>query len=118
MGSASASWPMCGHNSGVSVPVRPGRRGERTCLCSGVLQETKGHYGWILPLEEIDHPDAGKHQGGIYLDTRDIRRGTPLCKGDAVMFYLYVDSRGLGAEDCHLESGIAPSKSPAAQPKP
>jgi hypothetical protein len=72
----------------------------------GVLEETKGHYGWILPLQEIDHPDAGKHQGGIYLDTRDIRRGTPLCKGDEVMFYLYIDSRGLGAEDCHLKSAV------------
>jgi len=88
------------------VPLRPSRRGERTCLCSGVLQETKGHYGWILPRHKIDHPDAQKHQGAVYLDTRDIRPGSRLCKSDEVVFFLYSDSRGLAAEDCHLKSAL------------
>jgi len=83
--------------------VRPSPRGSRSCLCSGVLQETKGHYGWILPEQRIEHPDASKHRGMVYLDTRDIRPGSPLRKGSAVAFYLYVDGSGLGAEDCHLK---------------
>jgi len=89
--------------------VQPALRGERSCLCTGVLHETKGHYGWILPEQAIDHAEAFKHHGGVYLDTRDIRRGAKLCKGDEVMFYLYADSNGLGAEDCHLKTTTAPS---------
>jgi hypothetical protein len=61
---------------------------------------TKGHYGWIVTQESISHPDAWKRNGSIYLDPRDIRVGTQMNKGDAVVFYLYVDEHGLGAEDC------------------
>jgi hypothetical protein len=104
----TSSFPKSSLKSAVSqvITVRPALRGERTALCTGSLHETKGHYGWILPYETIDHPEARKHRGGIYLDTRDIRPGTPLVKGDEVAFYLYADSHGLGAEDCHLKCAV------------
>jgi hypothetical protein len=82
-------------------------------LCTGILHETKGHYGWILPSDKIDHPEARKHRGGIYLDTRDIRPGTPLVKGDEVAFYLYADAHGIGAEDCHLKCAALEKPEPA-----
>lgn len=80
--------------------VQPAWRGSRTRLCSGVLQETHGQFGWILPDQKINHPASSKHRGLVWLDTSDIRPGSALRKGSAVEFYLYVDAHGLGAEDC------------------
>lgn len=106
-----------GGNQKQSRPVllRPAVKGERTCLCSGTLQECKGHYGWIIPDKKIDHAEAKKHRGGVYLDTRDIRPGAPLRKGDEVSFYLFADATGLGAEDCRLKN--ADAERPAAKPE-
>jgi len=101
-------------SSSTKPALQPGLRGERTCLCSGTLQETKGHYGWIIPSQKIDHTDSRKHRGGIYLDTRDIRPGSPLRKGDDVSFYVFVDKGGLGAEDVRLKDmgGARPEAKP------
>jgi hypothetical protein len=66
----------------------------------------KSHYAWILPHHEIDHLDAWKHRGSIYLDMNDISAGAQLKNGDAVAFYLYADDNGLGAEDCQLKSKL------------
>merc|ERR1719350_1129984 len=62
-----------------------------------------GHYGWILPLEEIDHPDVAKNGGRIYVHAGEVIENQTLAEGDIVSFYLYVDHRGLGAEDCGME---------------
>lgn len=87
-----------------AAALLPGLRGARSCLCSGHIQEMKSHYAWILPHHEIDHLDAWKHRGSIYLDMNDISPGAQLKIGDAVAFYLYADDNGLGAEDCQLKS--------------
>jgi len=80
----------------------PGQRGDLTCMCTGYVEETKGRCGWILPHAEINHPDIWNYQGRVYLDPSDICPGTQLRKGDAVVFYLYADQYGIGAESCRL----------------
>jgi len=98
--------PLTSRNPGAAL--RPVRRGDKTCLCVGHLHESKGHYGWIMPHCIIDHREAWKHRGAIYLKVSDIRPGSSLKKGDPVLFYLYADHHGLGAEDCHPKpAGVA-----------
>jgi hypothetical protein len=61
-----------------------------------------------MPHCIIDHREAWKHRGAIYLKGSDIRPGSSLKKGDPVLFYLYADHHGLGAEDCHPKpAGVA-----------
>lgn len=89
--------------SQANAPLQPGARGERKCLCQGELLVMLGHYGWIMALDEIDHPDAGQNGGRIYVHKRDVVHGSePLSPGDRVTFYLYADHQGLGAEACEL----------------
>lgn len=82
--------------------VKPAERGALRCLCHGKLLVMLGHYGWIMSLREVDHPDSEKNGGRIYVHKKDIKEGTNLKAGDTVIFYLYVDERGLGAEGCHV----------------
>lgn len=85
--------------------VVPGERGSRRVLCTGELLMMLGHYGWIMSLAGIDHPEKNRHGGRIYLKISDVRPGCVLTQGSLVSFYLYADADGLGAEDCHpLES--------------
>jgi len=56
--------------------------------------------GWIRPIEDIDHPSSRWNQGDIYLAESDICPGVQLEVGDSVVFFLYVDAKGLGAENC------------------
>jgi len=81
--------------------VVPGERGSRRVLCTGELLVMLGHYGWIMSLVGIDHPDSKKHAGRVYLKGTDVRPGCNLTPGTVVAFYLYADADGLGAEDCH-----------------
>lgn len=94
--------------------LKPGRRGGYSCLCSGEVLVMLGHYGWLRSLSDIDHPDSGKNGGRIYFEKCDIVGDVDLVEGDVVSFYLYVDTRGLGAEECHLEGCAA---STAVHPK-
>jgi len=69
-----------------------------------------GHFGWILPLEDVDDAVAGKTDGKIYIHKRDIADGSQLAEGDIVGFYLYSDDHGLGAEEARcLEKAAAVS---------
>jgi len=77
---------------------KPGARGARTCLCYGRLLVMLGHYGWIEARGTIDHPDAQKNGGRIYVRWRDLAGEVE--EGQIVCFYLYVDEQGLGAERC------------------
>lgn len=62
-----------------------------------------GHYGWLATEGAIEHPNAGLNGGRIYIHTHDVEPGTVLVQGDAVVFYLYADQKGLGAEACCLQ---------------
>lgn len=80
--------------------LQPGRYGERTCQCQGVLVGMDRGIGWVQPLQAIDHPTAHWNRGKVYLAQRDLRRpDQALRPGDLMVFYLYADSKGLGAED-------------------
>jgi len=87
-----------------ATALRPGRRGEQSCLCSGHIQEVKSDGAWLLPHHEIDHVDAWKHRGSIFLEAVDLFTDTIAKKGDSVVFYLFANENGLGAEDCRLKS--------------
>lgn len=82
--------------------VRPAKRGARLARCRGEFLVMLGHYGWIMSSQHIDHPAAGKHAGRIYINKKDIRHRSEPRPGDEVVFYLYVDESGLGAEDCYV----------------
>jgi len=69
-------------------------------LCHGTFLVMKSGSGWIDPTEEIAHPCCSWNEGDVYLSAKDVRKGTKLQPGDAVQFFLYVDEKGLGAEDC------------------
>eukprot|EP00444_Apocalathium_aciculiferum_P038454 CAMPEP_0183484568 /NCGR_PEP_ID=MMETSP0370-20130417/178989_1 /TAXON_ID=268820 /ORGANISM="Peridinium aciculiferum, Strain PAER-2" /LENGTH=471 /DNA_ID=CAMNT_0025677859 /DNA_START=127 /DNA_END=1539 /DNA_ORIENTATION=+ len=84
--------------------LKPGKRGVRKCLCQGEVLVMLGHYGWLASLCEIDHPDAQKNGGRIYFQRGDVAGGLQIVQGDDVEFFLYEDSRGLGAEDVRLRS--------------
>jgi len=87
--------------------LSPGPRGSRTCECRGQVIMMLAYYGWIAPLQEIDHPDADKHQGHIYVRSTDVAGGASLAPGQTVSFFLYADDQGLGAEDCRPEGTAA-----------
>lgn len=78
-------------------PLRPGGLG--TCLCRGRVAHMKSTYGWIEPLDAIEHPDFEKHGGLVWFSFADVRPGTFLLSGNDLMFGLYADIDGLGAED-------------------
>lgn len=89
--------------------LQPSKRGERWCHCFGEVLVILGHYGWIMPFDEVDCPDIDKTAGRVYLHKRDMPKGVSLVQGDTVSFFLYVDDQGLGAEGVRLEkqaSGI------------
>lgn len=83
--------------------LKPARRGARHCLCVGEVLFMCGHYGWLATESDIDHPSAGMNEGRIYVHVQDVALGISLVQGDKVVFYLYVDTQGLGAEDCRLQ---------------
>lgn len=90
----------------------PAARGTYLCRCLGEVLVMLGHYGWIKPSQEIDHPDSGKNGGRIYVHKRDIKSDVKLAQGDVVSFYLYSDDQGLGAEYCEMKERLAPEFMP------
>lgn len=74
-------------------------------------------FGFIRPQKPLNHPDAGKHGGKIYLHINDIL-GKPLSKGSKVEFFVYRDQSGLGAERCQISGSSAPAVSPRPPVQP
>jgi len=99
-------------------PLRPAARGSHWCVCTGEFLVMLGHYGWIMALQDIDHPEADRHGGRIYLRATDLRHGYTPKQGDEVTFFLYVDDNGLGAEDCHATHDLQPPQPPPQPPAP
>jgi len=91
---------------GLPSGRRPGVEGR----VLGTIAEWKGRFGWILPDEEIQHPEARLKGGRVYLaqdDVMEVISGV----GAHVSFYAYSDGNGLGAMHC------VPSDSPTAKKK-
>merc|ERR1712066_398577 len=59
---------------------------------SGEVVEWKGKFGYIMPAEEIEHENAQKHGGKLWVSMNDIASGeTELPVGAIVTFHIYSD---------------------------
>jgi len=89
-------------------------QGERTMvldkLITGHIQNWKGRFGWIEPDEAVDHTEASKHQGAIYVHVNDVEGKERLKKGQRVQFLVYADGNGLGAQDCQVVTEVKATK--------
>jgi len=65
----------------------------------GTVEEWKGKFGWIRPLEPLDHEKAAKHGGRIFCSKDDIGDLEELAEGATVEFQVWEDASGLGAEE-------------------
>jgi len=66
---------------------------------SGCISEWKGKFGWIEPDQPINHPEARKKGGRIYLGVEDVEDEIEGI-GSQVSFFVYADGSGLGAMNC------------------
>merc|ERR1712039_352576 len=67
---------------------------------SGEVVEWKGKFGYIMPAEPIEHENAKKKDGKIWISIRDCPNGEELAVGTQVAFHIYSDTSGtLGAEE-------------------
>jgi len=80
--------------------TKPAARGSLLRFCRGKVLAMLNQYGWLMLDGEVDHPSVQKHGGDVYIHKADVVDGETLCPGDTVTFYLYVDDKGLGAEEC------------------
>jgi hypothetical protein len=75
-------------------------------------------FGWIQPSKPVQHPDAQKQQGKIYLAANEVLNPDLLKKGSTVTFFVFKDASGLGAEKCQVvASGNATPRPPAQAPR-
>eukprot|EP00444_Apocalathium_aciculiferum_P009539 CAMPEP_0183387654 /NCGR_PEP_ID=MMETSP0370-20130417/3403_1 /TAXON_ID=268820 /ORGANISM="Peridinium aciculiferum, Strain PAER-2" /LENGTH=249 /DNA_ID=CAMNT_0025566325 /DNA_START=51 /DNA_END=800 /DNA_ORIENTATION=- len=90
----------------AKAPLQRTRVGEGRHM--GLVVEWKGHMGWIKPLSNVQHEQASRHRGLIYLNPTDVPEvdGRPgvMKLGKIVDFTVYSDDDGLGAEDCRGRS--------------
>lgn len=82
--------------------IQPGEKGQKSAKCRGQMLAVLGSYGWILPHDNIAHPDFERHAGRVWVHKTDFRKGSKPQESDEVEFFLYADKNGLGAEDCHV----------------
>jgi len=68
---------------------------------TGALLEWRGTFGWIQPSEPVEHPQAAKNRGKVYLSQEDVAEDLPGL-GALVSFLVYADSNGVGACDCRV----------------
>lgn len=94
--------------SNAEKPLKPAEKGSHRVVCTGEFLVMLGHYGWIMSLQNIDHPDAERHGGRIYIRKDDLRPGAMPKPHEEVTFFLYCDKDGLGAEDCFVTGNPYP----------
>lgn len=66
---------------------------------AGTVEEWKGKFGWIRPLEPLEHEKAERHGGRIFCGMDDIGDLEELTVGATVEFQVWEDASGLGAEE-------------------
>eukprot|EP00930_Biecheleria_cincta_P073451 TRINITY_DN6073_c4_g1_i1.p1 TRINITY_DN6073_c4_g1~~TRINITY_DN6073_c4_g1_i1.p1 ORF type:complete len:539 (-),score=96.10 TRINITY_DN6073_c4_g1_i1:7-1602(-) len=86
---------------------------------TGTVHAWKGRYGWITPDSPIDHPEAKKHRGQVYVHANDVEgyRDATIAAGDRVSFVLYADHDGVGGEEVRIIQHGGSSENPA-RPEP
>jgi len=83
---------------------------------TGTIVELKPKFGWIQPDAPINHPEATKRKGKVYLSFSDLEGAVPAV-GDKVNFFVYSDGTGLGAMNCY--PGDKPTvQKPISKPTP
>eukprot|EP00913_Durusdinium_trenchii_P034478 g32257.t1 len=80
-----------------------GRKLVSTKRLRGNVIEWFDKYGWIQANEAINHPQANRNGGRIYLQGEDVQDDLPGV-GCAVTFFLYEDANGLGAMNVRPDS--------------
>eukprot|EP00435_Cladocopium_sp_Y103_P014040 s2224_g3.t1 len=116
-----------GHDKGGHGKGGHGRGGgdkERTVVAPiprlGTIRKWRGTYGWIEADKAVDHPEAARNHGLIFLHIKDFQ-GEAVKEGIRVTFSVYVDGSGLGAQYCKPtqpsgESGTGKVIVPKARP--
>jgi len=94
--------------------IKPAKRGSLLRFCQGEVLTMLSNYGWLMVYGDVNHPSVEKHGGDVYIHKDDVVDGASLCPGDVVSFYLYVDEKGLGAEECRVEQKAAARFNPNA----
>lgn len=91
-----------GKDKGKSkFPAGPDLQRERLTAekFTGEVVEWKGKFGYVKPDEEVDHPNAKKKEGKLWVSVKDID-GDELTVGQSVSFHIYTDASGiLGADE-------------------
>eukprot|EP00427_Karlodinium_veneficum_P024971 CAMPEP_0169105850 /NCGR_PEP_ID=MMETSP1015-20121227/24016_1 /TAXON_ID=342587 /ORGANISM="Karlodinium micrum, Strain CCMP2283" /LENGTH=203 /DNA_ID=CAMNT_0009167237 /DNA_START=68 /DNA_END=679 /DNA_ORIENTATION=- len=72
----------------------PHRTAVSNAQLSGEVTTVKGTFGWITPSQSVSHP---LFRGKIYVQQSDMN-GAVLAEGQQVVFSLYSDGKGLGAQ--------------------
>uniref|UniRef100_A0A7S1F880 Uncharacterized protein n=1 Tax=Noctiluca scintillans TaxID=2966 RepID=A0A7S1F880_NOCSC len=87
-----------GKGTGTAVSAPKQRTRVTARRVTGTLAEWKGSFGWITPLTAVDHPEASKHRGRIYLAHEDVEEEISGV-GANLSFFVYTDGNGLGAQN-------------------
>lgn len=66
---------------------------------TGEVLEWKDSFGWIKPDVTIDHKDAGRREGKIFVGKSDVPETLTMAAGIKISFTVYEDMMGLGAQD-------------------
>jgi len=72
------------------------RRLVSTKRVHGQVLDWHGNFGWIQALQPVEHPEAHRNQGRIYMAGEDVQEDLSGVGAD-VTFFLYQDANGLGA---------------------
>ena len=94
------------------------RKVVRNDRIQGTIEKWSGNFGWVVASTPVQHPEAAKHGGKIYLNAQDFEGNAALLKNGAkVNFICYADGNGLGAQQCKVTS-TAPQKQQLHLAKP
>jgi len=92
----SAGFATDGFDDFPKASLGAGRRPAVNGRITGTINEWKGKFGWIEPDTPVEHPDAARRGGRLFLaqdDVLELISGV----GAHVSFYVYGDHSGLGA---------------------
>jgi len=68
-------------------------------IVTGSIVEWKGHFGWVNLHTPIEHEEAKKKGGKVYLHQQDWKGAKDPEAGQDIYMYVYTDGNGLGAEE-------------------
>ena len=69
----------------------------------GTVLSWKGRFGWIRSDKKINHEEAAKRGGRVYVHISDVEGRLELQENARVSFFAYADGDGLGAEQVRIE---------------